>query len=325
MHVTDAELEIFWLLQNDYYFIYPYFRFSINELGYSFPSEYFDVSGPYGYNGPISNTNETSFIKLANSLLIEHFRNTSVVTEFVRYCPITDNSRFHLYPDKRQALNNVFIDISRGADWVWRNSFEARVRKAVNKAATFKLDTILLTGNEVTDTDIQIFLNIYIATMERNEASRYYYFNNEYFRTLFTDMRDRLILAITDYEGVPVSTELLLFDGANAFGFLGGTLKEYYYTNANSFQRWEIIKYLANKGYTRYSLGGGGDNDGIYKYKLSFAKNCTNPFIIGTSIINEGIYKKLLQEWDDQHSQIAWKYSNYFQRYRLDPKHLSSM
>ena len=94
-HHDYDEVECFWAYQDESNFLfYPYLIKSVNALGYDLDDQYFDVSGAYGYNGPLGVAEDQKFLSEYNSRLAEHFQQKNVVTEFVRYCPITNNRKF---------------------------------------------------------------------------------------------------------------------------------------------------------------------------------------------------------------------------------------
>ena len=50
--------------------------------------------------------------------------------------------------------------------------------------------------------------------------------------------------------------------------------KSYYYLSPNDYLKVEIIKYLKNKQFEYFCLGGGYEkNDGIFKFKKKYSKN----------------------------------------------------
>jgi len=119
-NVESVGIECFWAYQDESNFLfYPYLIKSVNALGYDLDDQYFDVSGAYGYNGPLGVVEDQKFLSVYNSRLAEHFQQNNVVTEFVRYCPITNNRRLHSYTDQLDVLDNVYIDLSAGVDGVW--------------------------------------------------------------------------------------------------------------------------------------------------------------------------------------------------------------
>jgi len=317
--VEQAEAECFWGYQDEQNFLfYPYLRKSVNKLGYELSQEYYDVSGAYGFNGPLGIVSDRDFLKTYNQLLQEHFRDCKVVTELVRYCPIAENCRWHDYTDQIDVLDNVYIDLSRGSHWVWHESFEYRVRKTVRKGQSYGLKTTFSRGSEIQERDLVHFYTIYTSTMSRNEADNYYFFPRSFFSSLVHNLGDMAVLALTWLKDKPISAELVLVGAKIANGFLGGTLGEYYEYKANTFQRWELVKYLCEMGVEKYSMGGGATRgDGIYKFKMSFAQGCVNPFYIGTYVYLPEVFAEIQTQWRAKYPRAAQLHSHKIQGYRI--------
>lgn len=52
--IEQADFQCFWGYKDEKNFLfYPYLSKSINSLAYDLPTDYHDISGAYGYNGPI--------------------------------------------------------------------------------------------------------------------------------------------------------------------------------------------------------------------------------------------------------------------------------
>lgn len=319
MCVEKVNVECFWAYQNERNFLfYPYLSRNVNALGYDLDDQYFDVSGAYGYNGPLGVVDDPKFLREYNSRLADHLRQTNVVTEFVRYCPITNNRRFHSYTDQYDVLDNVYIDLSAGLETVWQESFEYRVRKTVRKGESYGMQTLVLTAGEIKRSDLESFYQIYTSTMQRNDADRFYFFGLDFFFSLHENMGQTLVLALTYLEGKAITAELVLTGGKLAFAFLGGTLAEYYQYKANTFQRWELLKYLHARGFEIYSMGGSNiRGDSIYNFKKSFARNCVNPFYIGTKVHLPEIYSQIRKQWHEKYPQAAEQHSKKLQGYRI--------
>ncbi len=317
-NVENGKIECFCCYKDDNNFLfYPYIRKEINALGYNLPDKYFDISGAYGYNGPIGNVSDPDFLQYYNNSLKEYLSKTNVVTEFVRYCPIINNRIYHTYTNQIDVLDNVYIDLSKGLEDVWNNSFEYRVRKTVRKAEGYNLKNKFFRGGNIRSEALNIFYDIYLHTMNRNYAENYYFFNKSFFSTLVNKLREKILLDISYVEDLPVSTELVLIGPKIAYGFLGGTLKKYYQLKANTFQKWELLKYLIDNGIEIYSMGGGASRyDNIYKYKSGFSKNCNNPFFIGTYLHRPDIYQVIQNQWQEKYPEAASKYANKLQGYR---------
>ena len=99
---------------------------------------------------------------------------------------------------------------------------------------------------------------------------------------------------------------------------LARRLRVNYEYKANTFQRWELLKYLHTLGVDKYSMGGGASRgDSIYSFKKSFAKECENPFYIGTQVHLPEVYSKIIAQWQERCPGAAERYSGRLQGYRL--------
>lgn len=317
--VEGHAMACFWAYENEQNFImYPFIKRSLNGLGYDLEGEYYDVSGVYGYNGPAGVVNDTGLIARFNAELLEYLHDSNVITELVRYCPITGNRDLHSYPEKIMVLDNVYVDLSRGLDWVWSKSFGRRVRTAVRKGDSYGLQTEIKRGSQINDEYLDGFYTIYTSTMQRREAGDFYFFSLDFFQDMIKSMGDMVLLSLTRLGDVYITGELLLVAGSTAYGFLGGTLGEYYQYKANTYQRWQLIKSLHELGMAKYSMGGGASRgDSIYDYKMTFARGCENPFYIGTKIHDRQVYDQVVKQWRSRYPKAAEKFGNRIQGYRI--------
>lgn len=317
--VELAEIECFsaWQDSNNFLF-YPYLKKSINQFGYVLGQEYYDISGAYGYNGPTGIVTDSEFLTNFNQALQKHLRDSNVVTEFVRYCPVTANRIFHTYTNQIDVLDNVYVDLSLGLEWIWKESFESTVRKNVRKAESYGLITDIKQGRDISENDLALFLSIYTSTMTRNEAADFYYFPIEFYNSIIKNLGDQVLLATTFLENTAISTEIVLMDGQTGYSFLGGTLSQYNLYRANTYLRWEIMKHLFKLGVSKYSLGGSAvRGDGVYNYKKRFARGCENPFYIGTYVHLPEVYAEIQSQWRDLHPQAAQQHTQKIQGYRI--------
>lgn len=131
--------------------------------------------------------------------------------------------------------------------------------------------------------------------MNRSNAKANYFFPKEFFRTI-NQLNSNYVYIHILYQGKVISTELVLYGAENCYSFLGGTDQEYFNLRPNDFLKYEIIKWAKEKGLKRFILGGGyGKDDGIFKYKKSFAPNGIHNFYIGKRIFDEERYKELVK------------------------------
>jgi len=302
--------------------MYPYLVKSINDLGYDLPKRYYDIQGAYGYNGFLTNNHQPDFLDKAGKAFCNYCCESNIVAEFIRFNPITGNHRFHTYLTPLKILDNVLIDLTPDLEKIWSDSFDKGVRKAIRYGLNHNLRAEILTGPNITQRNIADFQRIYHSTMARNEADEFYFFNETFFQEVFDNLPDNVVLAFTYHENNPISTEMILHGARNAYGFLGGTLREYYSMSPNSFLRYEIIKALKEKGIRNYSIGGGQQpSDSIYKFKKSFARNTQSDFYIGKVIHDQEVYALIAEQWKLRYPESYSSFRNRVLGYREIKSH----
>ena len=254
---------------------------------------WYDLSTPYGYGGFwIEGENYEAVNNAYNTFCMEQ----GFVSEFVR---------FHLFSNYQQQFDsftetithNIVRNLEPSIDDIFMD-FEHKVRKNIKRANSYGLEAeIDYSGKRLDD-----FLRIYYGTMNRSEAKMNFYFTKEFFEQLGR-MKDNLVYIHVLYNGKVISTELVLYGTENCYSFLGGTNHDYFHMRPNDFLKYEIIKWAKGKGLKRFILGGGyGDDDGIFRYKKSFAPNGVCDFYIGKKIFDRNKYYELLHMRFDDHS-----------------------
>ena len=267
-------------------------------------NEYYDVTSPYGYGGFII---EGKSYKKVNKEYTKYCKRNNIVCEFVR---------FHLLEHYEKKYNgkvenikhNIIRSLNMSPDEMLMD-FEHKVRKNLKKANKNGLQIEVDTEGK----SLESFLDIYYKTMDRNDAKQTYYFSHEFFDILNL-MKDNVVYFNVIYDGKVIATELVIYSKNNCYSYLGGTLNEYFDLRPNDFLKYEIIKWAYKNKIKNFILGGGygNDDDGIYKYKKSFAPNGVCDFYIGKMIFNKKIYNKLVKIRKEQKKLD----NNFFPLYR---------
>ena len=184
--------------------------------------------------------------------------------------------------------------------------FEHKVRKNLKKAEASGLEIRIDTaGHDLTD-----FLRIYRATMDRNHAENEYYFSEDFYRQINT-MNGHFAYFHVLYQGMVISTELVLMGTDTMYSYLGGTDEEYFAHRPNDFLKYHIIRWGFEHGYRQFVLGGGyGADDGIFRYKKSFAPEGIVRFYTGQAVFDSTGYDALCALRTDLPN------SGFFPRYR---------
>lgn len=268
-------------------------------------NKWFDISTPYGYGG----------------FWIEGEDYKTLEEEYENFCKkegfISEFVRFHLFSQYKDIFNgtleshtnNVVRSLDLNIDDMLMD-FEHKVRKNIKKANKAGLEIeIDEVGNRIEE-----FLDIYYDTMRRNNAKSEYFFPEAFFRNL-NEMIGNYAYFHVLYKNMVISTELVIYGKENCYSFLGGTRCDYFDLRPNDFLKFEIIKWAKVKGLKRFILGGGyGEDDGIFRYKKSFAPNGIQKFYIGKRVFDSEKYEELI---NIRREEIGFKESTkYFPQYR---------
>lgn len=273
--------------------------------------QYYDVTTPYGYGGPVLVNGEPSvtLIQAYYQAWAEHCKAENVIAEFNRF-HLFDNTAFReSFPGECVHISdNVVRSLEESVDEMWM-SFDHKVRKNVKKAES----NCLLVSTDAVGEHLDEVLDIYYKTMERNDAKNFYYFDRAYFQAIIDTLPDKFMFFHVWHEDTIISTELVLCSERYVYSFLGGTLDDYYPMRPNDLLKYEIIKWSKETGHKAFILGGGySGNDGIYRYKKAFAPGDDVPFYVGRMIYNEKAYARLVDEREKEGQPNA----NYFPLYR---------
>lgn len=253
----------------------------------------FDLATPYGYGGwyfegEKSEQLVASFTKEYLGWCIEN----SIVSEFVRFHPILNNAHGvnKDYYDISLIGNTVAIQLD-SPESIWEN-FSSKNRGHIRKA----IKSGVQVERSYSEAAFNTFVSIYEATMQRDEAAEYYYFDKAFYDSVRNDLQNNGMLFTAYFEGVPIAASIMLFAGKCLNYHLSGQLFDYRKYAGTSLVLFEAARWGYENGFTTLHLGGGvGAQPGpLYEYKKSFnAKGDDYHFYIGKRIISYGVYSDL--------------------------------
>lgn len=247
---------------------------------------YFDLSSPYGYGGFLFKGDPQNFRMILKEYE-EYCLERGYISEFVRF-ELLEPYRKYYNGQTESRTHNIVRNLNGTMEEIY-SDFEYKVRKNYRKAKKNGLEIIVDERGE----RLEDFLRIYYGTMERTEAKEEFFFKKSFFQTL-GKMKGNICYFHVLHEGEIISTELVIYGSKNAYSYLGGTDRRYFGVRPNDFLKVEIIKWAKEKGLKNFVLGGGyGKDDGIFKYKKSFAPNGEVDFYIGKRIFDMETYKEL--------------------------------
>ncbi len=250
-----------------------------------------DIVTPYGYGGPFGWGAAWSpeGLRAFWSEFDAWAAQSPVVSEAVRLSLFPET--LVDYPGERRVLSDNVVRVIGSEDELWRD-FEHKVRKNVNKARASGVSVqIDETGDRLDD-----FLAIYTSTMSRRNAQETYYFPRSYFESIHQDLKGQFAYFYALAGGAVVSAELVLVSAHRVYSFLGGTDADWFPVRPNDLLKVEIMSWARSAGKAQFVLGGGHvRDDGIYRYKLSFAPDGRVPFALGCRVLYASAYERLTQ------------------------------
>ena len=316
-----SSAECFVYSEGNDFILYPYLKRSLKKLSFDHKYQnYFDIEGAYGLNGAASNAEYSKeripFFNNFSNTFKNYCIDNNIIAEFTRFNSLYKNHKYFTHTENVKINESVIINLSHKN--LMKDRYEHSVRKNIKKAERNNLYCTTVKGSEITEEQLEQFINIYEETMLRNQASNFFYFDKKFYNNMNHEMGDDILYFFIYKDKKCVSTELVLKGRKVAYSYLGGTNSEYYVYGANVFLKHNIIKYLKNEGLEYFYLGGGMTiGDEIFNYKKKFSKNGVIDFFVGKKIHNKNVYNDIMLLWEKNNSDKIEKYKNILTRYWL--------
>jgi hypothetical protein len=274
---------------------------------------YYDSVTPYGYGGVLfeGDTSEENLLSFWKAYL-EKMKEEGIVDNFVRYHPVLANA----VPMKSISTvidlgKTVAFDLS-SEEVIWNNII-SKNRNMIRKAEK--------NGVEIHHgKDMELFKDfkrIYNATMEKDNAEAYYFFENEFYDSIHNDLHDEYEMFYAVLNGEIIAMSIMLFANGQMHYHLSGSMSEYRNLAPSNLLLYKAAIWVCEHGYKTFHLGGGvgSGEDGLYKFKSAFNRNSDYQFSIGKEIFDQEKYDELVSLRARQDPEFN-KESNYFPLYR---------
>ena len=283
---------------------YPFIKKSIDN------TKYFDITGPYGYGGPLYKVikSQCELTRGFREEFDKYCNENNIISEFIRFHPLLDNHKYlqnHL--EVLEIKKIVYIDLTKSEEEIFA-SYKSSNRRAIKKAIRENVE-VFKDNNK-----FQYFKEIYENTMDRNNATDYYYFNDNFFEKMNSTMRNNIDYYYSKRDDKILSAELVLYSSDFAHSYLGGTFSDFFQYRPNNILKHKIVLECKGRGIKYFILGGGYfPNDGLFNYKLTYNLTGIRSFYVGKKIHNHSIYENLVKEIfkEDEMENV-----NYFPLYR---------
>lgn len=301
----DEELFGFEYREDDNFFINKTIKRPIKKIGnIEVDDNLYDLETAYGYGGFYTNSDDKHFLQNAMNEYEKKCKDENIVAEFIRFHPFNDFPMlnadffdFNIY-DRDVVVKNLSTDIL--------SSYTSKVRNSVKRAD----EKILFQESK----NINKFIELYNATMLKNDAGDFYFFEEDYYRNLINLENVKLYEIVFENEIIAMGFFIL----SNTIGHyhLSANTPISYKLNSNYALLHNMFNIAKDLGISYFMLGGGttsNEDDPLLKFKKKFSKE-TKPFYISGKIYNKEIYDKYNKIWKEQSCEDV----KYFLKYRLE-------
>ncbi|HKR55777.1 MAG TPA: GNAT family N-acetyltransferase, partial [Gemmatimonadales bacterium] len=255
-----------------------------------------DLTTPYGYGGPYAWNVPDRQAPAFWAAFETWARARGAVTAFARLS-LFPEQLISFHGDVVDRGPNVVRTLELADDELW-SAYDSKVRKNVKRA---QREGVVVEFDE-TGKRLDAFVEIYEATMNRREALSQYYFPRSFFESIRSDLAGQYVYAHAVAGGRVVSSELVLLSVHNSYFLLGGTLESAFSLRPSDLIQHEIFRYCRDRGMKRCVLGGGyRPDDGILRFKRSFAPGGDRPFRVGVTTYDRPASQRLVE------SRRAWE------------------
>ena len=260
-------------------------------------SPYYDCTSAYGYTGPISTlpfeTMDENLIKSFNQAFTNYLKNEMIVTVFSRFHPLFSQA---ILLQNLGGLHfngkTIAIDLKPSLEEI-RLKYKRSVRQKVNQLRR-KDYKIHKASSKV---EICAFARIYNDSMQKLEASSFYFFDESYFTKFlsFENFESEIILC--SYEDEITSGILVTFSKNIMQIHLAATDNRFLQKSPMKLLFDEAVAIGKARGMKFLHLGSGvgGREDSLYHFKSCFS-DTSFEFMTWRYVVDSYTYNTLIEE-----------------------------
>nr|WP_235318413.1 GNAT family N-acetyltransferase [Planococcus sp. CAU13] len=260
---------------------------------------YYDLITPYGYGGPIMEAvEEAEKERLAEDFIHafeDYCRQENIVSEFVRFHPVLGNVSDFKGSYDTVFMRNTIQTCLTSTDDPLMSEYSPSVRKYIRKALQLGIRYKVT----VNPGSLDKFRELYLGTMSRNQASEFYYFDEEYFNQCLKLLGPHLVVVEVTWQGNLIAMSLNFVSGDLLHVHLTGSLSEYHHLYAPNMLQYALLCWGMENGIRLIHHGGGRTNDPedkLYLYKKKYGRVKELEYHVGKKIWNRSVYDLLCRE-----------------------------
>lgn len=282
--------------------------------------DYYDLTSPYGYPGILFENPLTP--DLLNQVLdqyIDDAAEENYITSFIRMNPLSNPFiwRQNKLVEQKYHGFTISVPLDKKAEQI-RGDYSSNHRQDIRKLKQQEFKFVLDDMSYYKD-----FQAIYEESMDRLDASDFYYFSKSYFDQIFEVLGDHVHLAIvTDKTGEDVAAGGLFTD-------FNGIIQSHLSATKTSYMKYApsklmfdgVIEWAAGADQKWLHLGGGVNSreDSLYRFKKGFSP-IKNQFTTLRIIHDQERYNNLNYVALQTEGKSEFDDLDYFPLYRQESK-----
>lgn len=254
---------------------------------------YYDTTTPYGYGGFLIEGKVTKdSLKNLDSEYSTICKRDGIICEFVRFHPVLNNVEGLEEFYNISTLGKTITVNLDSRDQIWDN-LASKNRNMIRKAIKSGVEIFWGRNPKLFDE----FIGLYNATMDKDNALDYYYFNKDFYDSVLNDLKYNSLMFYAMYEKKIIAMSMILHSNEQVHYHLSASDREYQHLAPSNLLLYEVACWACENSYESFHLGGGlgSREDSLYKFKKVFNKDSTTTFSIGKKIFNEETYNELVQ------------------------------
>jgi len=273
---------------------------------------HYDLVAPYGFGGPYvtGRCDMEDFWRQFQIWAVE----LGAISAFFRLSPFAADIKGFI-DTVEVSGGNVIRSLTEGKEGIW-NDYKHVVRTCVRCA---EQSGVTVEFDE-TGTTLATFIRLYYRTMQRCQAAQQYFFSEDFFRQLTTNLAGQFFLSQAMYQGEVLASKMVLSSKEHIYPFLGGSDENFFKLNPNEFLDTHIFQWGIEHGKKSCVLGGGYDGyDGVFQYKKKFAPSGIVPFLVGKHIFDPTAYQIMCEKrkkHELERGQVSMEDGTFFPAYR---------
>jgi hypothetical protein len=273
--------------------LYPFVIRNVADLvDARIPAGLNDTISLYGRGGVVGRASADALDAFHGSLA-QYMSEQGALCSFDRFHPVMGNHALASKSCKIIDVGGFVVADLRQTPEALKASFKNSVRTDMRKA---ERNGITCFAEQNCD-HLPDFVDIYYQTMERNSASAFYYFPEQFFASLPTDIPGKFHYFYAVHEGRIVSCELVLHHGMYAHSFINGTRRESLPLAANPLLKDAMFGKMKGLGCDFFLLGGGQrPNDSLFFFKKAYAPDGVLPSLVGGTVWQQEAYENLRRD-----------------------------